>query len=244
MLALIPEIEKAIYSGYNSSVTNTSESMLPGAPMSYAATNGVVALSSDGVLQGRLWSARGHVSGTSVTIYQNGSAIARTTADSAGKFTVKLTPGVYALIASGTGGVAAVGFKAEGASSAFSKAKTPKNVKLVSLEAAVAAQTLYVGLAPPPPPGKTTQIVKDGKVVETVPAPMVAGGPVGGGYGGGFGGGGSYGGGGFGGGSGGGLAGGGIGGLGGLAAIGGLAAVGIIAANNNKSATVVSPSGQ
>ena len=85
-----------------------------------------------------------------------------------------ITPGVYALIASGTGGVAAVGFKAVGTNSTISKAKAPKNVKLVSFDASVAAQTLNVGLAPPSSPGKRADAVRDGTVVERVPAPLIA----------------------------------------------------------------------
>ncbi len=242
-----PEIEKVIFSGYSASTMNADTTMLPVAPSNYSYTNGLVALSNDGVMQGRLWSVRGDVSGTSVYIYQNGVSVARATADSAGKFSVKLAPGTYSLLASGTGGVAAVGFKAEGSNASFSKTKVPKNVKLVALEMAVAAPVLVVGLAPPPPASEQQQsttlaqggVVKDGGVVPTTAAPL-----AGGGYGGGFGGGGGGFGGGFGGGGSG--AGGGLGGLGGLAAIGAIAAVGIAAADKNKNAptTVVSPSGQ
>ena len=230
-----PEIEKVVFSGYKSTAT-TSNSVLPGAPSTYEVTNGLVELSSDGYMQGRVWSVRGPVSGTIVNIYQNGTSVAKTTADSAGKFTVKLAPGTYSLVASGTGGVAAVGFKADSRTSSITKAKNPKNVKLVSLQGPEFAPELCVGLAPPPPAG-TMEVVNQPAIVENAVIADPMGGFAGGGYGGG-----GFGGGGFG---GGGSGAGGLGGIGGLAAIGALAAVGIIVADDNNNApTVVSPSGQ
>ncbi len=232
-----PEMQKVIFSSSRPQASNRVTSVLPNSPASYSASHGSVALKNDGSLQGRLWSANGEVNGSLVSIYQNGMIVTRTTADSAGKFSVKIAPGIYSLVASGAGGVAAVGFKAEASNLSVSKAKTPRNVKLVSLQGDMPATSLDIGLAPIP---SADMLETVDPVDVAYPTDAIAGG-----YGGGFGGGGggSFGGGGS---VGGGAGAGGLGGLGSLAAIGGLVAVGIIAAENNSdSPTVaVSPSGQ
>ncbi len=235
------EMEKLVFSRTKEMVANKSDTLLPSAPQTYGVPNGVVALSDDGRMQGQLWSVRGNVSVADVRIYQNGIAVARTTADGSGKFAVKLGTGVYALVASGTGGVAAVGFKAESASSTTSKANTPKNIKLVSLTSPAVAPILVVGLAPPQ---ESIGPSPEPAIVESVDTPVADGfvsdGLVGGrGFGGGGFGGSSV----SGGGGGGGLSS--RRGLAAFAAIGGLTAVAITAsASNNDNAKVVSPSGQ
>jgi hypothetical protein len=238
MFAVSPtsaEIDKLIATSYTSSVPNSDESILPGPPTSYSATEGRVAIDRDGVLKGSFWSIRGDVKGTEVVIYQNGNSVARTLADVNGKFSVKLAPGSYSMIASGTGGIAAVGFKAVSPSTSVSRARNDSNVRLVALQSDPCAAVLDVGLAPCP--GFST--APAGEIVEVVPSSGAVGSPtMAGGYGGG-----SFGGGSMGGGGGGGAAGGagkflGLAGLG--AGIAGLA----VGLSNNDDAAVVSPSGQ
>ncbi len=203
----------------------------------------LVKLDANGKLSGQLGSALAQKKMDDMVVYvlRNGEEVARTTADSKGKFSIEgLKPGAYGFVAAGSSGFAATSFQLVSNSiasvgsngsrliSTVGDACGQMNVEVVQCCEVVACE-------------QPVQTVVETAVADACAVPVDDCGMASTcGCGGGFGGGGF--GGGFGGGGGGGIGAGGIGGLGGLAAIGGLAAVGIVAAaDNNNNAPVVSP---
>jgi hypothetical protein len=159
--------------------TMIDESNLPGPPANYASTEGRVSMDAQGMVHGNLWSVIGDVKNSTVTIFQNGMEVGKTVADEKGKFSVRLNPGTYSLLASGTGGVAAVGFKVvnDGAT-AFNKAFN--STKFVSLRTEMAAEFVDVGCGICPTYGET---IVDQPVEIVDAGTPYAGGGYAGGYG-------------------------------------------------------------
>lgn len=243
MSQLDADIERAL-SAPVASVATASSSAAP-LPESIPTANGRVMLTADGRLNGRLWSAYGDMSGTAITVYQNGIVVARVLAGAGGRFEMPLAAGFYGVVASGPAGHAAVGFEAVGSQPKFSSQEVPSNVRFIALAAAQVPDELNLGLtAPPLPPARPVPTPGPPQGIVQIPPqlpPTSVGGGVGfSGGGGGFGGGG---GGGFGGG-GGRFGAGGFGGIAGLLGVGGLAAGIAAVAANNDNVPVVSASGQ
>ncbi len=201
-----------------------------------------VRLDANGKLLGQLGSVAVSAKLGEMVVYvlRNGEEVARTKADSEGKFSFDgLRPGVYGFVAAGGAGFAATSFQlvsgsigADGSKliSSMADACGQMNVEVV--------QCCEVAVCEQPVQTVVETVVAQAPVVDSCAVPVDSCGMAPScGCGGGFGGGGSFGGG------GGGGFGGGLGGLGGIAAIAGLATVaGIVAANdNNNNAVVVSP---
>lgn len=195
----------------------------------------LVKIDSEGKLSGQLGSAIAQKKMEDMVVYvlRNGKEVARTVADSTGKFSFEgLKPGAYGFVAAGNSGFAATSFQLVSNSnasvgsngsrliSAIGDACGQMNVEVVACCEVVACEQ----------PVET--VVTDACAVPVDDCGIASTCGCGGGFGGGFGGGGG----------GGGGIGAGVGGLGGLAAIGALAAVGIVAAaDDNNNAPVVSP---
>lgn len=183
-----------------------------------------IQLDADGGLSGRLTKPTGAVnlSGTTAFVFKDGREVMRTSVAADGSFHFAgVQPGSYGLVASGSQGVAALGFSAVGRQTASTSknGQTFVNVQAgSSLNVELADVNGYV-------PAPADQPLPE-QIVDAPFTPMMGGGFQGGGS--------------FGGGGGGGF-GGPLGGLGTLGAIGGLTAAAIVAGTNNNDGPKVSP---
>lgn len=196
-----------------------------------------VKLDNGGKLSGQLGSAVAPMKMDDMVVYvlRNGEEVARTVADSQGKFSIEgLKPGVYGFVAAGSSGFAATSFQLVSSAVATTGSDGSRLISTIGdacgqMNVEV-VQCCEVVVCEQPIQTITETVVADACAVPVDDCGMASTCGCGGGFGGGFGGGG-----------GGGIGAGGLGGIGGLAAIGALAAVGIVAAaDNNDNAPVVS----
>lgn len=182
-----------------------------------------IQLDADGGLTGRLTKPTGSVnlSGTTAFIFKDGREVMRTGVAADGSFHFAgVQPGSYGFVASGSQGVAALGFSCVGRQTAAANKNAPKFVNVEG------GSSLNVELADANGYAPTLDQPLPEQIVDAPMSPMMGGGFMGGGS---FGGGG------------GGFGGSPLGGLGTLGAIGGLTAAAIVAGTNNNDGPKVSP---